>query len=127
MPKIPSVVERAYHGTLEEQDDTNLWMTAAVRGAGGDMTVLLRGNAVNYAVEGQDASGLNIGGIPLSVPPKIDEDVADLIGKGVSVYAVLEDLQARAISEGDMVGGVQVIPQAKVAELWDQHDSIWHW
>ncbi len=127
MAKILSVVERAYHGTLEEQDDTNLWMTAAIKGAGGDMTVLLRGNAVNYAVKGQDASGLSIGGVPLSMPPTIDEDVQQLIGKGVAVYAVLEDLQARAISEGDMVGGVQVIPQTKVAELWDQHDSIWHW
>ncbi|MEE9198854.1 MAG: hypothetical protein V3U26_03540 [Dehalococcoidia bacterium] len=31
------------------------------------------------------------------------------------------------IFEGDIVDGVQVIPQAKIAELWDQHDSIWQW
>lgn len=127
MAKILSVVERAYHGTLEEQDDTNLWMTAAIKGAGGDLSVLLRGNAVNYAVKGQDASGLNIGGVPLKVPPTIDKDVENLIGKGVAVYAVEEDLRTRAIGRENIVGGVQVIPQSKVAELWDQHDSIWHW
>ena len=127
MGKILSVVERAYHGTLEEQEDTNVWMSAAIKSAGADISVLLRGNAVNYAVKGQDASGLEIGGVPLSVPPTLDKDIEDLIGKGVAVYAVEEDLQARAIARGDMVSGVQVIPQSKIAELWDQHDDIWHW
>ena len=127
MGKILSVIERAYHGTLEEQDDTNLWMTAAIKGAGGDLSVLLRGNAVNYAVKGQDASGLNIGGVPLNVPPTIDKDVESLIGKGVAVYAVEEDLKARGIGKGDVVNGVQMIAQSKIAGLWDQHDSVWHW
>ena len=127
MAKILSVIERAYHGTLEEQDDTNVWMTAAVKGAGADISVLLRGNAVNYAIKGQDASGLDIGGVPLKVPPTLDKDIEDLLGKGVAVYAVEEDLQARAISAVDVLKGVQVVPQAKVAELWDQHDDIWHW
>ena len=127
MAKILSIMERAYHGTLEEQDDTNMWITAAMTGAGGDFSVLLRGNAVNYAVKGQDASGLTIGDVPLSVPPKLDEDLTDLISKGVDVYAVLDDLQARAITEADLIDDVKVIPQAKIAELWDQHDSIWHW
>ena len=127
MAKILSVIERAYHGTIEEQDDSPMWMAAAVKNAGADMSVLLRGNAVNYGVEGQDASGLVIGGVPVSVPPTIDKDVQDLMSKGVAVYAVAEDLKARGIDKGRLLKGVEVIGQGQVAKLWDDHDDIWHW
>ena len=126
MASILTIVERSYHGTIEEQGDTVLWLAAAVKGAGADMGVLLRGNAVNYAVNGQDAGGLTIGGVALKVPPTIDKDIADLIGKGVAVCAVAEDLQSRGISANDLVKGVQVIPQKDTAGLWDKYDAIWH-
>ncbi len=126
MPKILTVVERAYHGTLEEQDDTILWITAAVQKAGADVSILLRGNAVNYALSGQDAGGLVIGGRPLK-PPTIDKDVAEFVQKGVPVYAVEEDLRARGIDRASLVKGVQVMAQKDVAKLWDAHQAIWHW
>lgn len=127
MPKILSIVERAYHGTLEEQDDTILWVTTAIKNAGADLSVLLRANAVNYAVAGQDASGLTIGGVPLRVPPTLDKDVEDLVKKGVAVYAVAEDLATRGIPAASLVPGVKIIPWAQVAPLLDAHQSIWHW
>ena len=127
MGKILTIVERAYHGTIEEQDDTVLWITAAVKNAGADVSVLLRGNAVNYALPGQDASGLVIGGVPLRVPPTIDKDLEELMGKGVQVYAVSDDLAARGIDKGGLIEGVQVVDNKGMTGLWDSHDSVWHW
>jgi hypothetical protein len=86
MTKILSIVETAYRATLEEQDDTILWFNHILKKAGADMTILLRANAVNYAVRGQDASGLRFGELSLRHPPEIDKDVTALVQKGVPVY-----------------------------------------
>ncbi len=127
MAKILSVVERAYHGTLEEQDDTILWFSHMIQQAGGDLAVLLRGNATNYAVRGQDASGLRFGQAGLSVPPELDHDVERMVEQGILVYAVHEDLERRGIPLSDLVPGVTRVSQRDLARLFDEHDSVWHW
>ena len=93
--KVLQVIETAYRGTLEEQDDTVLWLTHAMRGAGLHTDVLLRGNATNYPVKAQDASGLEFGGRKQTQPPRIADDVAKLIERGANVYVVTEDLDRR--------------------------------
>ena len=127
MAKILSVVERAYHGTLEEQDDTILWFSHMIHNAGGEIAVLLRGNATNYAVRGQDASGLHFGPARLAVPPELDRDVARMIEQGIPVYAVAEDLEQRGIPPSDLVPGVTRVSQRELARLFDEHESVWHW
>ena len=96
--KILSIVESAYRGTLEEQDDTVLWLNHSVRNAGAELGLLLRGNAVNYLARGQDASGLTFGDKPLAHPLQPDKEFEALLAAGVAVYAVEEDLRERALA-----------------------------
>ena len=79
--KTLNIVESAYRAVMEEQDDTILWLLAAMQGAGAEHTVVLRGNAVNYAVAGQGVPGLTVGEWKQTQAPKMDRDVLDLIEK----------------------------------------------
>src|SRR5262249_60939189 len=61
MKKTLQIVTSAYRCNSEEQDDPVVWICQAMKGAGADLDMLLEGTAVNYAVKGQDASGLSFG------------------------------------------------------------------
>ncbi len=125
--KILQIIETAYRATIEEQDDTIVWLTHAMKGAGGDLSVLLRGNAVNYAVPGQNAEGLSFGTWEQTQPPRIADDIAGLIGKGVEILAVQEDLTERGLGETRLIDGVETISRSGLAKLLDRHDHVWHW
>jgi predicted peroxiredoxin len=125
--KVLGIVETGYRATVEEQDDTILWLSSMFKGAGLDLTVLLRANAVNYAVRGQDASGLRFGDLEVTNPPTLDDDVEALLEKGVAVYYLAEDVGERGISEGDLVDGVKPVAQRDLPALLDQFDQVWHW
>lgn len=127
MPKILNIVETAYRATIEEQDDTVLWLTHMLKNAGADISVLLRANAVNYAVKGQDASGLAFGETKMMHPPEIDKDVEKMIEKGVPIYLVKEDADERGLSDGDFISGIKKVTRQDIPVLIDQHDHVWHW
>src|SRR6185437_9197247 len=76
--KILSIVDTAYRATLEEQDDTILWLNHALRNNGAEVSILLIGNAVNYAVRGQDAGGLASADGRAAHPPRPDEPLPQL-------------------------------------------------
>lgn len=128
MPKkILSIVETAYRATLEEQDDPVLWLNHVLKGAGGEVSVLLQGNAVNYAVKGQDASGLAFGGRQQTQPPKLDRDVTTLAQKGVTVLFVEDDATERGILPADLIEGVEPIRRTALPRLLAGYDQIFHW
>ncbi len=128
MPKkYLTIVETAYRATLEEQDDPVLWLSQALRGAGADVDVLLRGNAVNYGVRGQNAAGLSFGKKVQTQPPRLDRDVESLIQKGASVYYVEGDATARGIAPGELIGGLKAVKTGQLPAVLEGYDQVWHW
>ena len=127
MPRYLSVVEEPYRATVEEQDDTAVWFTHAIRNAGAEVTLLLRGDAVSYAMPGQDASGLRFGAREVRMAPEIDHDLAAVMGRGVAVYVVAEDAADRGLPEGGLLPGVQRVARAQLARLFADHERVLHW
>jgi hypothetical protein len=125
--KALNIVSTAYRATLEEQDDTIVWLTHAMKGAGADVAMLLRGNAVNYAVAGQDASGLSFGAERQTQPPRLAEDVAQLVATGVAVFVVSDDLTARGIRQADCISGLTPISRTEVPALLEKFERVWNW
>src|SRR3546814_17145943 len=78
-----------------------------MKGAGGDLDVLLRGNAVNYGLHGQDAAGLAFGEWRQTRPPRLADDIAGLVGKGVDVYYVPDDAVASGLRESALVADLR--------------------
>ena len=124
--RILNLIETAYRGTLEEQDDTVLWLSRALKGAGADLTVVLRGNAVNYAVR-QACPPLAIGSAIIKHPARPNDDLTQLLAKGAKVYVIREDLAERGIGEDRCVAEAQPLARAEVVDLMESHDQVWHW
>ena len=126
--KTLNIVESAYRAVMEEQDDTILWLLAAMAGAGADHTVVLRGNAVNYAIAGQGGPGLTVGEWKQTQAPKMDRDVLDLIEKRkIPVYVIAEDLADRGIEQGELVPGVQLLSRTALPGLFEDYALVNHW
>lgn len=124
--KVLNIVETAYRATLEEQDDTVLWLSHALKNAGAELSVLLRGSAVSYLVE-QECPPLPIGSTGVNHPPRPNEELLALKDGGAQLFAVGEDIEERGINREKCIDGVEIIGRSEVASLLEGHDQIWHW
>ena len=126
--KTLNIVESAYRAVIEQQDDTILWLLAAMQGAGAEHTVVLRGNAVNYAVNGQGAPGLAVGDWKQTQPPRMDRDLVDLMEKRkMTVFAIQEDLAAHGIDAGELLPAIKLISAKTLPKLMAEHAIVSHW
>ncbi|EAZ90960.1 DsrE family protein [Crocosphaera chwakensis] len=125
--KVLQVIQSAYRCTIEEQDDPVVWFIQVLETIGGDVDIVLRANAVNYAVKGQVIEGLSFGEWKQSFPAKLDDDLQQCLDKGIKVYAISEDISKRGIPEDKLLGGIEKISFKELPKLFDNYEQVWHW
>jgi hypothetical protein len=117
------VVESAYRATLEEQDDTIVWLCHALRGAGAELDLLLQGNAVAYGLGAQRVEPLRFGSRRQQHAPDLAGDLA----KRSTCFYVEEDASERGIDAGELLEGLVPISRAKLATLFSSYDQVHRW
>jgi sulfur relay (sulfurtransferase) DsrF/TusC family protein len=127
MKKILSIVETAYRATIEEQDDTILWLNHALKNAGAEISILLLGNAVHYVVRSAGSPKLSLGDSIRMNPPDVAADLSKMIDKNVAVFFAEEDLRERGLVETELIQHAQKISRSALPALFEQFDQIWYW
>lgn len=124
---VLNIVSSGYRATIEEQDDTVVWISHAMRNAGAGIDLLLRGAASNYPVKGQKVEPVALGGRVQKHAPDVHGQVRQLIEAGARIYVVREDLDKRGIKADEMIEKVEVLDSREVPELLTRYDQVWHW
>lgn len=127
MPKkILSVLSHTEYGNLEDSD-IGLFASAFAPVTGNEMTILLSEDAVNYAVRGQEGTGIKIAGAPVQPGFLIETDIQSVQASNVPVYAMREDLEERGIDERELIKGVRLLSRRELGRFIDRFDSVWNW
>ena len=125
--KVLNILSTGYRATLEEQDDTVLWISQAMQRAGADLDLLLRASAANYVVEGQQVAPLSIGGRTQRNAPDVHLQVGDLAARGATIFVLREDLERYGLLASSRLDGVQTIGIHELPGLLSAYDRVWHW
>jgi hypothetical protein len=125
--KVCSIIDTAYRAPLDEQDDTAVWFNHILRQSGADITLLLTGNAVNYAVRGQQPPPLHFGTASIDFPPHLDEDLLKAAQAGVKLVLLRDDAVQRGIPNDALLPEVEQISREQLADFLDGCDLVWHW
>ena len=125
--KVLNIVSTPWRATLEEQDDTVVWLTHAMIGAGAEIDVVLTGEAAAYAATNQNAGGLAIGGMPQTQPPNINRDLNSLLEKGRQVFVCHHTMTQLGLHEDQTSPGITPLHSHELAPLMDDYDQIWQW
>ncbi|MFQ5827905.1 MAG: DsrE family protein [Candidatus Methylomirabilia bacterium] len=127
MPKkILSLLSHTEYGNLEDSD-IGLFASAFAPVAGQQLALVLREDAVNYAIRGQVGTGIKIAGVPVQPGFLIETDVRSVQQTKIPVYAIREDLEERGIKADELIEGVRLLGSNELGELVDEFDTVWNW
>lgn len=86
-----------------------------------ELTLVLKDAAVELGLRGVACRPVSVAGIdvPAATP---GTDLLALVGSGVHVLAVIEDLAARGIDPGELLQGIDVLAEDELARLVAAND-----
>lgn len=58
-------------------------------------------------------------------PPELDRDLEKMIGNGVPVFAVEEDLRERGLTAAELICDFQPVPRSQLPELLERYEQVW--
>ncbi|MEZ4744097.1 MAG: DsrE family protein [Bdellovibrionota bacterium] len=122
-----NIINTAYRATLEEQDDTSLWLIHAIRKSGLNSDILLVENSVNYGVKSQNPMPLAFGDAHIPFPNKFHEDLKSLIQAGAKVLYITDDAIERGIDHSELIPEIEGISRNQISKLMQGYYHIWHW
>lgn len=128
MASLLCICDQGYRASVEEQDDTVIWLAHMLqKNDGTEAALLLRGTAVNYANKAQKSVGVTFGDWKQAFPADFPRDLARFREDGGRVFVVEEDWKARGLGSGDLTDGVKMVPQKGIAGLVAEYDHVSFW
>ena len=128
MTSILCICDQGYRASIEEQDDTVVWMAHMLqRDDAMQVALMLRGTAVNYANKAQRSVGVSFGKWVQAHPADFPRDLERFISDGGRVFAMYEDLAKRGLSADDLIPGVVPVERGNVAGLVAEYDNVSFW
>lgn len=128
MASLLCICDQGYRASIEEQDDTVVWMANMLQRADDtSAALLLRGSAVNYAFKGQQSVGVTFGDWKQSHPANFPRDLAKFTDDGGVVYALSEDVESHGLSGDDLIDGIKQVRRNAVANLVAEYDLVSFW
>lgn len=86
-----------------------------------ELTLVLKDRGVELAARSSGIHPVEVAGVPVPAATPTD-DLLALVGSGVRICAVREDLDRRGLVIGDLVDGIDVIDEGQLAALAMEHD-----
>jgi sulfur relay (sulfurtransferase) DsrF/TusC family protein len=127
MTRFISIFDLGYRATVEEQDDTIVWITHMLQKAGTQGALLLRGSAVNYASRHAKSVPVQFGDWTQEHPADLARDLQRFQADGGTVFALREDLAKRAIDTDELIPDVTVVGIDALPGLLSEYDLVFNW
>lgn len=91
-----------------------------------DLTMVLRGDAVEFALAGSEARPSRVAGVALP-PAAGSQDLRGLLESGVRVVVDGAALTARGVSESQLIAGVAIADDDEIAMVLAQAEGVLTW
>jgi intracellular sulfur oxidation DsrE/DsrF family protein len=91
-----------------------------------DLTVVLRGDAVEFALAGSEARPTRVAGVALP-PAAGSQDLRGLLESGVRVVVDSAALTSRGVTHEQLIGGVDIADDDEIATVLASAEGVLTW